>query len=73
MSFKEFVKWCNERACDGCWGPITAIYCINAINIIREKPFWKREKEWQKYNAEMKIVEKLVYPTNEKIKFIDEG
>lgn len=27
MKFKEFVNWCNERACDGCWGTLTAINC----------------------------------------------
>lgn len=29
MKFKEFVNWCNERACDGCWGMLEAIACIN--------------------------------------------
>ena len=29
MKFKEFAKWCNERACDGCWGMLEAMACID--------------------------------------------
>ena len=43
MKFKEFVNWCNERACDGCWGMLEAIVCINLINEIMKIQFWKRE------------------------------
>lgn len=25
MKFKEFSAWCNDRACDGCWGMTEAI------------------------------------------------
>ena len=32
MKFKEFAKWCNERACDGCWGMLEAMACID-LNI----------------------------------------
>lgn len=46
MTYKEFVSWCNERACDGCWSMETAIYCIKIINIIDALPFWKRKKAW---------------------------
>lgn len=28
MKFKEFENWCNERACDGCLGMLTAMVCI---------------------------------------------
>ena len=44
MSFKEFVRWCNERACDGCWGLSAAITCVGIMHEVEEKPFWKREK-----------------------------
>lgn len=68
MTFKEFHKWCSERACDGRWGFITAINCINAITEINQSPFWKREKAWQKVNNEHKIVELYIEPTNIKIR-----
>jgi hypothetical protein len=28
MKYKEFVKWCNERACDGAWSIGTAMSCL---------------------------------------------
>lgn len=48
MTYKEFVSWCNERACDGCWDSSTAIYCIEVMTTIEALPFWKRKKEWLK-------------------------
>lgn len=47
MKFKEFVNWCSERACDGRWGMLEAIACINVINEIMKIQFWKREKFWK--------------------------
>lgn len=47
MKFKEFENWCNERACDGCWGMLEAMTCIGLIKEIRKAPFWKREKLWK--------------------------
>lgn len=44
MKFKEFVNWCNERACDGCWGMLTAMASIDLIQQVRKIPFWRREK-----------------------------
>lgn len=66
MKFKEFVAWCNERACDGCWGMITAMVCIDVIADIRKVPFWRREKVWkEKYEAD--ILEDIVTPINQMI------
>lgn len=48
MKFKEFVNWCNERACDGCLGMLEAIACINLINEIMKIQFWKREKNLER-------------------------
>ena len=48
MTYKEFVSWCNERACDGYWSSSTAIYCIEVMTTIDALPFWKRKKEWLK-------------------------
>ena len=67
MTFKEFANWCNDRACDGCWGRMEAICCIEIIDRVREKPFWKREKEWQRLNAEYSIEKDLVIPINQMI------
>ncbi|MCK9480042.1 MAG: hypothetical protein M0R40_11180 [Firmicutes bacterium] len=67
MTFKEFSAWCNQRACDGMWGINTAIVCMEAGTAIAKKPFWKREKEWQKWNADQHIEEIFVNWTNEKI------
>ena len=39
MTFKEFTKWCNERACDGCWGILDAMVCIDILSAIRKEPF----------------------------------
>lgn len=66
MTYKEFVKWCNERACDGRWGLLTAIVCIDIIDSMRSTPFWRRKKKWNEY--EQRVVTELVNPTNEKIR-----
>lgn len=65
MTFKEFVIWCNERACDGCWGMNEAMICIAIMSEIKNKPFWKRKKEWKKFEDE--VVTKIVNPINKKI------
>ena len=40
MTFKEFNKWCNERACDGCWGFVTAASCIAIVDELNKVPFF---------------------------------
>ena len=45
MKFKEFSSWCNDRACDGCWGLTEAIICSNLAEEIYKLPFWNREKK----------------------------
>ena len=47
MKFKEFENWCNERACDGRWGMLTVMVCIDLIGKVIKVPFWKREKFWK--------------------------
>ena len=64
MKYKEFVKWCNQRACDGLWGMNTALCCIEVVNHIKKIPFWKRERVW-KQTFESTILNELVCPTNE--------
>ncbi len=71
MTYKEFVSWCNERACDGCWSMRTAIYCIEIINNINRLPFWKRKKEWLKIKD--KIETDVVSVINAKIQALKGG
>lgn len=67
MKFKEFSRWCNNRACDGCWGMSEAIICVRVCEEIYTYPFWKREKIWkEKYKDE--IENKIVNRTNELIR-----
>lgn len=67
MTFKEFAAWCNQRACDGCWGMSDAVCCIDIVRKIRMEPFWKREKLWKtKYKDWM--MENIVNPIEAKMK-----
>lgn len=67
MKYKEFVAWCNDRACDGRWGLATAIYCIDIMHQVKSQPFWKRERKWQELNADGVIEKGVVIPVNRKI------
>lgn len=66
MKFKEFENWCNERACDGCWGMLEAMTCISLIKEIRKATFWKREKIW-KENCEQQVLEEIINPIEKKL------
>lgn len=66
MTFKEFVAWCNERACDGCWGYLTARQCIEVMRDVRTYPFCKREKYWKHHYMHDVVIE-MVEQTNRKI------
>ena len=68
MKYKEFIEWCNQRACDGCWGILTAKFCIDIMREVQDQFPWKREKRWQELEKEYSIVEKVITPTNNKIK-----
>lgn len=72
MKFKQFVEWCNERACDGCWGMLEAMACIDLIETINKKPFWKREKFWRE-EYEQRVLEKIINPISDKIKEMEHG
>lgn len=65
MTWREFQQWCNERACDGCWGYTEAKICIDVITRIRKLPFWHRKKAWKK--VEQLMLNKIIIPTNQKI------
>ena len=66
MSYKEFKRWCNERASDGCWGLLEAMICCNIVSKIQNHPFWMREKKWRE--CEQEVVTGIVEPTNAKIR-----
>lgn len=66
MRFKEFSNWCNDRACDGCWGMKEAVICSNICQEIYRLPFWKREKAWQDLYEKF-ITTNIVIPINKKI------
>lgn len=53
MTFKQFVGWCNERACDGRWTVNTFMICTKIMEDIRRQPFWKRKKAWLKIADEV--------------------
>ena len=60
MSYQDFKKWCNDRACDGRWDMLEAMAClhlIREIDDIKVKGLFKRkatmrakEEAWKKYN-----------------------
>ena len=62
MTYKQFKQWCNERACDGCWGMQVALLCIDVMKEINRLPFWKREKVWKQIEHRMLV--EVITPTN---------
>lgn len=57
LTFEEFKKWYNMRACDGQWSVFTACFYIEAINqVLKVKPLFgrkkAREKEWKRIKNE---------------------
>lgn len=66
MTFKQFRKWCNDRACDGCWGSHDALYCTNLIDTMMKIPWWKRKRVWKQ--IEHRVIYAVVTPINQKIK-----
>lgn len=66
MTFKEFEAWCNQRACDGCWGMLEAMTCIDILETVRKKWFWKREKFWKEEYA-IDVIEQIINPIEKKI------
>ena len=67
MKYKEFVDWCNRRACDGRWGMDSAKLCIEIVRQVHALPFWRRERTWQKINSALHIEKKVVKPINRMI------
>ena len=70
MTFKEFVAWCNQRACDGNWSMGTAMTCIGIVQEVRSHWFWMRELYWRKTYQEA-VLKCYVNPTEEFIELKD--
>ena len=56
-SFKEFMSYCNDRACDGRWSLNMAVVSIRAVNHVQSvKPLFgrkkAREKKWEEIRKE---------------------
>lgn len=60
MTFKEFNKWANDRACDGQWGLRHAIATIEILEAMDSVKFFK-ERFWHKYceSTAIQIVESV--------------
>lgn len=67
MSYAEFLKWCNQRAADGCWGMEVAITCIAIIHHMQTTPFFKRKKRWTEVNLNNQVYKDIVAPINARI------
>lgn len=61
MEYKEFIRWCNDRAADGYWDLETAKFCGKLISKIQKMRWWKRNKIW-KQNYEQDVVNDIVIP-----------
>ena len=66
MKYKEFRKWCSQRASDGCWGMFHATCCIHVLAEIEKLPFWKRERFWREKYME-NVMNDIVNPIEKKI------
>ena len=66
MSYKEFLRWCNDRSHDGRWGLLEAVICLDVFKKIQALPFWKRKQRWRE--LEQDIVSEIIEPTNAKIR-----
>lgn len=49
MTYKEFKKFCNDRACDGYWCAEDAVLCIQTLQVMKRTPIWKRKEVWKEF------------------------
>lgn len=52
MTYREFRKWYVKHVFYGPQCVNTAMMCVNVIRHFSKIPFWKREKEWRKFDRE---------------------
>lgn len=66
MTFKEFMEWCNDRACDGTWNLREVTAVVDVVNDVTKKCRWRREKYWKK-RYESRVMQQIVIPINKRI------
>ena len=52
MTYKGFLKWANDRACDGRWGFDAAMACTQMAELLYSVPWFRRKKLWQEMQAD---------------------
>lgn len=51
MTYRQFVKWMNDRSADGQWGMTHAMAAVGLLMAMKEQRFWNRRRFW-KYMGE---------------------
>ena len=69
MTFKEFMEWCNDRACDGVWNLREFMEVVDIVADVMKKRPWRREKYWKK-QYESCVMQQIVIPINKRIEEI---
>ena len=69
MSYKEFKKWCRERAYDGCWSLKQAIFCQDIMSYVNAHWFWQREKVWKEQYEFLTFLQ-VIKPVEDKMRFL---
>ena len=47
MTYRQFVKWMNDRAADGQWGMAHSMAAVGLLTAVKEQAFWSRRKFWR--------------------------
>ena len=64
-TYRQFRKWCNDRACDGCWSSDVAAACIRILDFMQNLPWYRRRKFWGRIS--IPVMDSIVGPINRKI------
>ena len=72
MTFKEFSRWCNNKACTGQLGYYEATTCMSIYEDVKKVFILKREKYWQEKYAQ-DVYLSIVEPTEKIIKQYEQG
>ena len=65
ITYRQFRKWCNDRACDGFWSKDVAEACISILELMQTVPWHRRRKVWNRFS--LTVMENIVGPINRKI------
>lgn len=60
MTYAEFRKWCNERACDGQWSMSEAMACISIMKQVESVCVKGIFKRWANEKAKKLEWERLL-------------